>query len=315
MRLRSLVSLWNEFWFTPTAPTTISVFRILFGILVMASLFSYLPSLYLWYTDNGSLTLKTAEEIAPLGHINLFALLPKGDGWVTAFFIWAFTAALMLTLGLFTRFSAVLVWLALQSFYYRQPPIHNGADNIMRLISFYLIFSQAGAAFSLDRWRRVRRGLDGPEPPKSAPWAQRMIQIQLCVIYLSTAYWKALGPIWADGTALYYATRQEDFIRFRIPYLFEHLWTIKLITWSTLLMEATFPFLLWIAELRYPLMAIALFFHFGLECALDIPFFQWTMFLLFVSFIEPDDMAHLLNRVRNLFARKISGTGAPYAQR
>ncbi len=306
MRLKKLIDLWNEFWFTPIEPTSIALFRIAYGVLILWAGASYTPYLLLWFGRDGSLSLEVAKQIAPRGAINLFLLLPPGDGWVIAFFAVFMAATFCLTIGLFTRASSIMVWLCLASFFYRQQPIHNGADNIMRIVSFFLIFSPAGSALSVDRLLRIRRGKESGDPPKSAPWVQRLLQIQLAVIYLTTFYWKALGPVWADGLALYYATRLEDFWKFRIPYLFEHLWSIKLLTWCTLGIEFALGTLIWISQLRYIVMLGGLFLHLGLEYTLDIPFFQWATLCLYITFIEPRHIRMVLDRIRGSLSRSTS---------
>jgi predicted DCC family thiol-disulfide oxidoreductase YuxK len=54
-----------------------------------------------------------------------------------------------------------------------------------------------------------------------------------------------------NGLAIYYSSRLIEFYRFPTPYIFEHLWTIKLMTWGTLVIEFALGALLWIKELRY----------------------------------------------------------------
>jgi hypothetical protein len=143
----------------------------------------------------------------------------------------------------------------------------------------------------VDRWLRVRRGIEPPgEPAPAAPWAQRLIQIQLAVAYLATVRWKLAGHTWVDGTAVYYATRLHEFARFPVPYVFDHLWTIKLMTWGTLAVELALGTLVWFRRLRYPVLLAGLLLHLGLEYSMNIQLFQWVMISAYVLFIEPRDL-------------------------
>ena len=83
-------------------------------------------------------------------------------------------------------------------------PIHNSGDTVMIVLSIYLLLSPAGAACSLDRLWRIFRGKEDDAPPLIVPWAQRLMQIQIAVLYLCASLSKMTGPQWADGTAVYY---------------------------------------------------------------------------------------------------------------
>jgi len=48
MSLRSLVQAWNEFFFTPQPPTSIALFRILYGMLLIANLALLRPDWLAW---------------------------------------------------------------------------------------------------------------------------------------------------------------------------------------------------------------------------------------------------------------------------
>jgi len=303
MDSQKLLSGWNDFWFAPVSAISIAVYRIFFGVLATASGVSIGKDLLVWCGENGVLSLKTAESVAPHPHINLFLFLPQGDCWVIAFFVLFMTAAIMLTVGLFTRWSAIAVWLGILSFCNRNPAFTNGGDNIMEICAFFLIFSQAGEALSVDRFLEGRKHNQSLGVRRGAPWAQRLIQIQLVVIYFTAFCLKISGRTWVSGEAVYYSSRMDLFWRFHIPYVFEHLWTIRLLTWGTLAFEGLFPVLIWIKEFRYPFLFIGLLFHAGLEAAMDIPFFQWATVAMYVTFIDPEDLNLVIAWIRGRVIR------------
>src|SRR6516164_5819746 len=88
--------------------------------------------------------------------------------------------------------SIALVFLCLTSIQQRNLYITHGGDTFLRLAGFFLIFAPAGAALSLDRLIGMWRGKDSGVRPRS-PWAQRMIQIQLALVYLTTFLVKIKG--------------------------------------------------------------------------------------------------------------------------
>ena len=310
MRLRTISTAWNEFWFAPCSPTPIALYRILLGLLAFSYNCLLAPDLLMWFSDRGLVSVKTAWEMYP-SQIDLFAPLPLGDGFMVAFFALFTIACLTLTLGLFTRVSAVVVWLGIISIRHRNPLLVTSGNIFLGIAAFYLIFSHAGDALSLDRLRRIRKGTESGPPPLKPPWAQRLIQVQLATLYFWTFYWKAQGPPWVDGTAVYYVTRLEEFWRFRIPYLFQHLWTIKVLTWSTLAIEFSLGTLVWIRQARYIVLAAGILFHLGLDLTLNIPYFQWVMIITYATFIEPEHLEPILDRIRTLFIRRRVPTASP----
>ena len=297
MKLNALRAGWDDFWFKPASPAPIALYRILFGAMVLSYFAALSVDTLMWFGQKGLLTRETASRLHPWPHINLFQLLPPGDAWVIALFALFLLAALCLTLGLFTRFSAFLLWLALLSVHRRNPLMIGGGGIFMQIACFYLIFSRAGDAFSIDKLIRKKWGSASGPPTLSAPWAQRLIQIQLATLYFWTFYWKIHGSQWLDGTAVYYISRVEDYWRFHIPFLFDHLLTIKLLTWGTLLLEFSLGVLVWFKPLRTPLIAAGILFHLMLDVTLNIPYFQWVMITAYATFIYPEDLDSFIAKI------------------
>jgi hypothetical protein len=313
MTFRSVLRAWDRFLFRPVSPVPIAAYRIAFGTLIILNLLFLLPDLNAFYGEQGMLPMADAIRYLRTPRLNVLAWLPNRPFWLYALFAVALLAAVCLTVGLLTRLSAIVVWICLASLHYRNPIIINSGDGFLRIASFYLMFSAAGRALSVDRWLRVRRGVEPPgEPAPVAPWTQRLIQIQFAIVYLSTVYWKLHGQMWVDGTAIYYATRVRDYDRFPVPYLFDHLWTIKLMAWGTVVVEFALGALVWFRVLRYPVLLAGLMLHLGLEYSMNIQLFQWVMLSAFVLFIDPRDVRSAiawLRRRRDQLRMTSHGTG------
>jgi hypothetical protein len=192
-----------------------------------------------------------------------------------------------LLLGFFSRTSAWIGFFTLSSLHYYNPLILNSGDTVLRLVLFYLGFSQAGKAYSLDRYFKVRRGIAPVVPRLELPWAQRLIQLQVSFLYFSTSFYKLDGKAWAYGEATYYTSRLWDFERFPVPYVFDHLWTIRLTTWSSLFIEFALGTLIWFKPLRVPLILAGILLHLGIEFSMNIPLFEWIMMVLLLVMLEP----------------------------
>jgi len=303
MILKKLRETWEDFFFTPQSPTPIALFRILYGMCVFATVILLHSDWLEWFGVHGWVSLSTVTTVEPGVRLNLFKVMPQDDRWITAFF-WIFLAfAVLLTIGLWTRFSSVVVFLCLTSMQQRSLFITHGGDTFLRVAGFFLIFAPAGAAFSLDRLIRVRRGLEGPEIPPRAPWAQRMIQFELALLYFVSFWWKMKGNTWPNGTALDYVIHLHSMARFPLPGWVRYPLILKVGSWFTLALEFCLGVLIWFRRFRYPLLLLGLLFHLCLEYALNTPMFQWDILTAYVLFIEPADLDRAWRIIREQLAK------------
>src|SRR6202008_5068156 len=162
-------------------------------------------------------SLSTMHTLEPGTRLNLFTIIPQKDTWIEALFWVVLGSASLLTVGFVPRFTRLLVFLCLTSIQQRNLYITSGGDTFLRLAGFFLIFAPAGAALSVDRLIRIRRGKEGASMLPRSPWAQRMIQFELALLYFSSFCWKVQGTPWVQGTALYYVYHLDEFDRFPLP--------------------------------------------------------------------------------------------------
>lgn len=288
--MQAILNGWNDFFFKPQRPTPIALFRILFGLLNIANLVLLRPEWLTWFGPHAYMSMETMNRVTPGARLDLFVLLPQTDFAINAFFWFFMACAISLTVGYMTRFSSVAVYLCLMSIQERNLYITNGGDLVMRLAGFFLMFSAAGGALSVDRLRRIWAGREGHEVPLCNPWAQRMIQVQMSVGYISTFTLKTLGRSWRNGTAVYYALHVDSFRRFPVPFA-NRLPVIRLMTWGTMVIEFSIGFLVWVRALRYAVLAAALFLHLSIEYSMNLPLLEWTFMCTLVTFIYPEDLS------------------------
>jgi Vitamin K-dependent gamma-carboxylase len=298
MTLRSLVRTWNDFFFAPQSPLSICLFRIFYGCAVISTLLLLRPDWLHWYGAHAWVSLPTMRKMEPGVRLNLFAVIPQNDAWISALFWMFLLSAVLLTIGLWTRLNAVLVFACLASIQQRNLYILQGGDTFLRVAGFFLIFAPAGAALSLDRLMRVRKGKEGAEIQPRSPWAQRMIQFQLAMVYLMSFWWKSMGAPWVNGTALYYVLHLNEVRRFPIPDWMQQPFILKLGSWLTLALEFSLGALIWIKEFRYPLLLLGVLFHLCLEYSLNIPMFQWDILSAYILFVEPIDIVRAARWLR-----------------
>jgi Vitamin K-dependent gamma-carboxylase len=310
MTLRAIFRAWNDFFFKEEPPSAIALFRIFYGLLVIATLIQLRPYWLTWYGSRGWVSMPTALSLEPGTRFNLFSIISGSDRWIDALFWVSLVSAGLLTIGLLTSLNSVLVFLCLTSIQERNLFITHGGDTFLRLAGFFLIFAPAGAVFSVDRWMRVRHRREPNEVRPRSPWAQRMIQLQLALLYVSAFLAKIKGAPWLQGSALFYIYHLEEFRRFPLPTWFFHPVVLKLGSWSALALEFSLGVLVWVREFRYPLLTLGVLFHLWLEYSLNIPLFQWEVLSAYVLFVDPRD----LSRAHKWFAthsRQSTAISAP----
>jgi hypothetical protein len=302
MRLSSLPEAWNRFFFAKQCSLPIALFRIAYGLLIIANLCLLRPDWLTWFGTHAWISLPTMQTVEPGRRLNLFTIIPQTDGWINAFF-WVFIgSAILFTVGLLTRINSVIVFLCLTSIHQRNLFITHGGDTFMRLAGFFLMFAPACAALSLDLLLRIRRGKEGalawPLGRPQSPWAQRMIQIQLSLLYFAAFCWKMQSPVWRNGSALYYVYHLDALRRFPVPAWLLGLKMLKVGSWSAIALEFSLGVLIWVRKLRYPLLALGLLFHLSLEYSFNIPLFQWDVLSAYILFVDPADMSRAWKWVR-----------------
>jgi uncharacterized membrane protein YphA (DoxX/SURF4 family) len=204
-------------------------------------------------------------------------------------------AALATMVGFRTRLCSVVAVLCMLTLQRGNSTIFNSGDLVLRQIGIAVALAPSGLLLSLDASRR-RRGGGGP-PPWRAPWALRLLQLELAIGYALSAWAKVRGATWHDGTALGLALRIEDLQRFAAPeWLFDQAVLINALTWFTLLFEGGFILAVWNRRLRPWVLGIGVAFHLGIDVFLDIGFFSVAMWIAYLAFIPPEVADRLIGR-------------------
>jgi hypothetical protein len=202
-----------------------------------------------------------------------------------------------LVVGYRTRAAALLVFLGLLAFQRRDPWVFDSGDGLLRVIALYLALAPSGAALSLDRARRARDRFW--EFPARAPWALRLMQVQLSVLYLATAWTKLRGTTWNDGTAVSYALRVGDLERFPIPhFVTDSVLVANLMTYGTLAIEIAIGVLVWNRRARPWVLGLGVALHLGIDYSMRVGFFTAAMFVLYLAFVPSDTAARFVLSVR-----------------
>jgi hypothetical protein len=288
----SLLQKWNEFWFAPRSAAPLALYRIALGSLLVLWGLLIAPDLLTWYSEGGVVPLSAMRLINGPAYARLDVLAQVTDPrLLVAAFSLFMLAAIAVTIGFCTRAAAIVAYVLLISFHHRDSIILNSGDTFMGLMLFFLIFAPCGAAYSVDRLLRIRSGkeLAGP-PPQVVAWAQRLMQLQITIVYLDTFLGKLQGQRWLDGTAVYYPLHVAELGRFPVPLVGSHLILINLLTYGTLAIELAMGTLVWVPRLRGYVLLLATSLHLGIEYAMNIPLFSFLMVTSYVTFLPSEQV-------------------------
>ena len=288
-----MIAAWERFWFRPQPTSTLALVRIAFGVVVLGWTLALLPGLFAWFGGDGILPRQPGGIDGWWGPLGPAA----PDGVLVAAAIALLAASACLVAGYRTRLAALLVFLGLLAFQRRDPWVFDSGDGLLRVIALYLALAPAGAALSLDRARRARERFW--EFPARAPWALRLMQVQLSVIYLATAWTKMRGTTWNDGTAVSYALRVGDLERFPVPHLLtDSVLVANLMTYGTLATELALGVLVWNRRARPWVLGLGLALHLGIDYSMRVGFFTFAMLVLYLAFVPPESASRAILAVR-----------------
>ncbi|MGK5628475.1 HTTM domain-containing protein [Streptomyces sp. URMC 123] len=157
----------------PLGPHQTAVVRIGFAFTWLCFLLREWPYRHELYGPGGPWSWDMARQF--IGTNDAFTLLmwSHGRGWFEAVYALALVSSALLMVGWRTRTMSVLFMVGVLSLQNRSILMGDGGDNVIHLVSLYLVLTRCGAVWSLDARRRARaaattpgaRAYEGPGEP------------------------------------------------------------------------------------------------------------------------------------------------------
>jgi hypothetical protein len=289
---------WDAFWFDPRPTSALALFRIVYGLVVFLWALAYLGDARSLLGSNGILPEHPEGRLLRSGLLHLFT----SDLAAMAAVAGLALVGLLLAAGIKTRLVSIVNFALLLSITRRSPDVINSGDSLLRHFGFFLMFAPAGASLSWDRWRKHRETFW--EVPWRAPWAHRLIQIQVSFVYLFSAYAKAQGPDWVGGTALAEVWRAGDLVRFDVPLpIYDSLLMSNLASYATMLAELALAVLIWNRRARPYVIAAGLILHLGIEITLAVGFFSTVVCTGYLAFVPEERASEAIGWLRERLVR------------
>jgi hypothetical protein len=230
--------VWRRWtWLGTCDARVLGLFRIGLGAVVLFDLFDRLRDLTVFYTDQG--IAPRAQVLEAWVRLWRFSIYDAAGPplLVHALFLIGIVCVALFTVGYRTKLFNILAWFFVMSLDERNLVLLDGGDGVMRIMLFWMMWADSGAAYSLDvAW--LRRGSDGRAPALPL----RVLQGQIIFVYAMASITKT-GSQWHDGTALYHALQLSDWTRPLGTSMLSYPGLLSLLTKSTMWVEMAFGIL------------------------------------------------------------------------
>jgi uncharacterized membrane protein YphA (DoxX/SURF4 family) len=207
-----------------------------------------------------------------------------------------FASSLLFFAGLYTRFAGAWLSLTLVVAFYHlgirlgmRDEFHHHHTRLLIVATCLVALSPSGRSLSVDRYLDVTRAARegrAPAPERGPLWAQRLIALQISVLYLFTAI---------DKTRLGFLNGA------RLEQIYVHLYTNSSYPdWPgfhalavaasvvTVVLEYALAFGLWVPRARRVLVPLGVAFHLVLYYSVPLSTFTASMCLLYLAFADPE---------------------------
>ncbi|HEX4629805.1 MAG TPA: HTTM domain-containing protein [Chthoniobacterales bacterium] len=270
----------------PQSPAPLGVFRLLMaGFALFQAILWYRdwsaffgPDAWVQWEISRALGLEWQLHMMHVaGFLKHFGFSP--DQSVTIFYWTYVTFLVALLLGWHTRIAAFLVCL---SHYVMMNTISifvYGVDIFLQIALFYLLVMPVAKAYSLDVWQ----GRVSSSPSWGVTLSRRVLQIHLCLAYISSGFEKVQSPAWWSGNVIWRSLVQPDFRQYDFIWMARFPWLAMLSSWFTMVIESGYCFAMWVPRLRVLWMAGIIILHAGIAFFMGLGLFGLIMVLLTIS--------------------------------
>jgi hypothetical protein len=224
---------------------------------------------------------------------------------------WASTAiVLAYMLGYRTRITAPLFAIIVWSIYHRNPWITNGGTRLLCIISIYLVLADVGRYFAVGR-SEAKAKSSSPLSCMLHNTSVILVIVQLMIVYLFSTFYKIDGASWQQGTGLYYSLMDPEFYGSPLVSLITHSpLLITLGSYSTLLYQSAFPWLILNKQTKLFTVFVGLMFHFGIAVVMGLWWFSAVLMACEAVVLSDEQYRSIFSYMKKVFA----GNGTSAAQ-
>lgn len=313
----------------PVSLYAAAALRIGYGLLYLAFLLREFPNRDEMWGPGSPWTPTLARQLFDQSGWHSVLTLSDSRVYFEVCYAVALVTCALFLLGWRTRAVSVLFAVMVVSFHARAIFLADGGDNLMVLMSVYLVFTACGRRWSLDARRTRLQASEGRTAGSRGGDLRHhlgdarvilttvlhncgmfVIAAQVCFLYGCAGLYKVQGPKWGDGTALHYALGIDLFRPW--PELSQMIAgqqvLIAVVGYLTVLVQVAFPFVLF-GKLKYPFLILLLGMHVNIGVLMGLPLFSGAMIVADAAFL-PDRFYQALGQLCRRTFLRTGGMGA-----
>lgn len=294
----------------------LAITRILFGITGLGLIITNFPSRHYSFGVGSAWFGQLSNPGSDFPNIPIFSMFYKAainPPVFTAMIIGLALLTLVIIAGWKTRFILPIYFVLWVSFIELNSVIGDEGDNAYRIFMIALFFTDTTRRWSVDSWLRKRKtgevlsATDGN-------WlfklfnnvAIAVMMVHVVFIYMAGGLYKAGGNAWKHGYAIYDVLQTQLFgVN---PWLNDLLTTygvvVAIMTWSSIVFQCAFPFLLLRRETRVIALLGIVGFHVSIGVLMGIPWFSLAMIAVDAIFISDKSFEKVIAIVKKVYNRE-----------
>lgn len=279
-------------FFSHTDARRYDVMRMCFALASLANIIDMWGIRHTFFSLDGVLTHYPRKYFA-ITNYSLFYIPGTQDPTsVTFIFIASSVFCIFLLLGLFPRISALLIYIWTISYINHMPPVLCGYDMILQTYGLLVLISPIAGPWSLDWVLKKHKNNTADNCPLAPRYGLILLQFQVLVIYMATAFYKVINTHWQDGeTVFYYIT--SFYGRFAPVEVWRYHELLFILSDMTLIIEFSLPFLLWNKKTRWLGLFVGIGFHGSIGLLSRLSIFSIVIISTYAAFLESDDLNKL----------------------
>jgi hypothetical protein len=268
----------------------LAVLRIGVAITVLIKVFAEFSDLDMLFSQHGiiqdilSRPLQISYSLSLPAVIDLFHIQNE-HLFLSYLYILFGIGAFSLLIGFKSRLSALICLLIHMMVFNGYNLIAFGFDGFLFSLLFYTLMFPVGKVYAVD----VLMGGKGNNiDPKELNLYLKIMQVHLCIVYLTAGVSKYGGQEWMDGTAIWKAINQPQFYTYFTPYiksLASNTSVCAALTWGTLFAEIFFSLLIWVkwGKVRVIMLLSIILMHVFIGVVMGLQLFAWIMIVFDLS--------------------------------
>lgn len=275
-----------EFFSAPQSPAPLGLFRLLMAAFALFQAILWFADWQAFFGADGWVQWEISRALGQEWQLHLLhiaailKLAGISESQAVMLFYWGYIISLLaLLIGWHTRIAAFLACVFHYVIMNTVPIFVYGLDIFLQIALFYLMLMPVAKAYSLDVWQ----GRVSSAPTWGVTLSRRVLQIHLCLVYVSAGFEKVRSPEWWTGNVMWRALVQPDFRQYDFTWLARCPWLAMLSSWFTMLVESGYFIAMWVPRVRVAWMMGIVVLHFGIAVFLGLGLFGIIMILLSIS--------------------------------